>query len=147
MGLLAKHPSCNYHGGSPLCLWRKPPEGASNTGGVEVRLGHKGVQSPLGLCSQQSRKASSVLGGPVMKEHSTVLFWQYVHVSLRNTSILTGGCPHRQVGGDELFWGQSGSFTMGHCWPTERPQNHDHRLLITYDLICSFFLDVPYFLY
>lgn len=49
-----KHPSCNYQGGSPCCLWRKPPEGASNFGGEEVRLGHQGVRSPSGLCSRRS---------------------------------------------------------------------------------------------
>lgn len=86
-------------------------EGASNTGGVEVWSGYEGVQSPPGLCSQQSRKAPSVIGGPTMKEHSTVFccccfFLQYIHVSLRNTSKLTGSCHNRQVGGDALFLGQ-----------------------------------------
>lgn len=35
-----------------------------------------------------------------------VFFLQYIHVSLRNTSKLTGSCHNRQVGGDALFLGQ-----------------------------------------
>lgn len=113
-----------------VAVWLKKnclfTEGASNKCGLDM----KDVTFDLHPCARsKGRTAPAAPRGHTMKEHSTaffclfVFFWQYIHVSFRNTSELTRKLSWQTRGRGMLsffLWGgdREWIFTLGHCWET-----------------------------
>lgn len=117
--------------------------------GKKWGFGHKGVQSPLGLCSQQSFLCSW-RADHERTLHCFVLFFvvfilscfgdmsmslEYVRVPWKHIYI-TRWVSSQTNGKGWIFGRSEWLFYLQWLLTRQTPQHHDHRLLITYDLIC-----------